>query len=144
MATLQPIPDRRCNVVGQPGVIGNGILTCSRNDRDKSKKLSALKKFYIRAELPIRFHKCLYLRLCDVPHDGNRNNFVTEWTFGTVSRVGFVGSVGTGIIGAAFAAPQRQALANALMRADSRDSLRDIVLACATPLFAARCISGCA
>src|SRR5277367_2252451 len=37
-----------------------------------------------------------------------------------------------------------QAPASALMRADSRDSLRAIVLACTTPLLAARCISGCA
>src|SRR5208283_3284539 len=40
--------------------------------------------------------------------------------------------------------PRRQVPANALMRADSRDSLRDTVLACTTPLLAARCISGCA
>ena len=33
---------------------------------------------------------------------------------------------------------------NAFIRADNRESLRDIVLLCATPLPAARCISGCA
>lgn len=37
-----------------------------------------------------------------------------------------------------------QALANDLMRADNRDSLRATVFAWITPLPVARCISGCA
>ena len=37
-----------------------------------------------------------------------------------------------------------QAVGNALIRADKRDSLRATVFACVTPLPRARCISGCA
>src|ERR1700692_1140239 len=37
-----------------------------------------------------------------------------------------------------------QVLDSALIRADRREILRAIVLACTTPLVAARCISGCA
>jgi hypothetical protein len=39
---------------------------------------------------------------------------------------------------------KNQAVAKALIRADNRESLRAIVLACTTPLPAARCSSGCA
>jgi hypothetical protein len=42
------------------------------------------------------------------------------------------------------AAGRGQPLANALIRAESRESLRETVLLCVTPLLAARCISGCA
>src|SRR5208282_1267281 len=37
-----------------------------------------------------------------------------------------------------------QSLASALIREDRREIFRDTVLACATPLVAARCNSGCA